>query len=424
MNVLVVVTNYPFPGHEFSGLFNERSVLALREFCDTVEVLAPRPYVPRWPPVLNLTPRWRAYATIREYEVRNGVPVHRPAYIHLPRFGNAIWSGLGAFLCSRHAARNIHRRVGFHAIISFDLIAAGGLAWRLARDLRIPAACWAAGERIPARTVRHLDLVFYQSRELFEMAARVLRTSPHRLPHKQHVVLPRGIPEPPALPRAEIRSRVRAAWGIPDDAIVVLSVGRVTREKGIFELLEAVTLAAARDPRLFCVIVGCKPGFDETTMVQAALVNAPSLTARVRLVPACAPEQVWEYLCAADIFAFTSHKEGMPNALLEALVMRVPAVAFGIPPVLEIDSGSGGLITVRPFDVALFAEALVRLASSSSQRIRLAEIGHGQVMARFMVRKNMAEALRHLRGVHGRRTIAPGAAALTTLSERAAEDRS
>ena len=62
------------------------------------------------------------------------------------------------------------------------------------------------------------------------------------------------------------------------------------------------------------------PAFDETNSVQKKLDQTPNLKERVKLLPACSPDQTWEYLCAADIFAFPSQQrfEGMPNSLLEA----------------------------------------------------------------------------------------------------------
>ena len=135
---------------------------------------------------------------------------------------------------------------------------------------------------------------------------------------------------------------------------------------------------------------------DETNIVQKMVDEIPGLTERVRLLPACSPDKVWEYLCGADIFAFPSHKEGIPNSLLEAMAMSVPAIAFAIPPMLEIEAGAGGLVVVTSSDSRLFSQAILRLAASSDERARIGEKGRAQVMDRFMVRKNMAEALQRL----------------------------
>jgi glycosyltransferase involved in cell wall biosynthesis len=163
----------------------------------------------------------------------------------------------------------------------------------------------------------------------------------------------------------------------------------------VFELLEAISIAGGRNPR---VIVGSHAGFDETSAVQKTLDETPLLRGRVKLLPACRPDEVWEYLCAADIFAFPSHQrfEGMPNSLLEAMVMGVPAVAFASRPVLELEAGTGALLHVPAFHTELFAEAILQLATSSGDRFRMGENGRSLVLDRFMVRKNMTQALQWL----------------------------
>ena len=77
------------------------------------------------------------------------------------------------------------------------------------------------------RAVERLDMVFYQSHELLERTAELLDVAPRELSSQRHIALPRGIPAPPSLARAEIRSRIRRAWGIPDDQVLILSIGRV-----------------------------------------------------------------------------------------------------------------------------------------------------------------------------------------------------
>ncbi|MGH8055646.1 MAG: glycosyltransferase family 4 protein, partial [Candidatus Entotheonellia bacterium] len=116
----------------------------------------------------------------------------------------------------------------------------------------------------------------------------------------------------------------------------------------------------------------------------------------VRLLPACAPEHIWDCLCGADLFAFTSYREGMPNSLLEAMAMGVPAVAFAIPSVLELDGGQGAVLTVPPFDASLLAEAILRLLNSPAERGQLGEQGKARILERYMVKDNMATALESL----------------------------
>src|SRR5262245_49327391 len=172
---ILVVADYPRPGKESASIFNERSVRALGDLCERIEVIAHRPYLPS---VLSLVPRWRTWVIPTSHEVRNGISIHRPAFFLIPKLGNAFWHDRGAYFWCRQTVRELQSRIGFDAIVSFDLLQAGGLAWRLARDVGIPASGWACGsdlrqpkgsalERVVLRAIARLDLIFYQSRELF-----------------------------------------------------------------------------------------------------------------------------------------------------------------------------------------------------------------------------------------------------------------
>jgi glycosyltransferase involved in cell wall biosynthesis len=404
---ILVVGAFPRVTHPYSAVFNQRCVAALQEHGQVVEVLAPRPYLPRVAAYLPLEQRWKTWAAIKPNEVRDGISVSRPAYFQIPGIGAAFWVDQGAFFCCRGIARRLHRRVGFDAIVSFDLIDAGGLSWRLGKDLGIPASGWAFGSdlrhpavshlgRVALRALSNLDLVFYQSAELFQIGARLLDIDPARMDTNKHVILPHGVPEPRADGRNAARLRVRSSLNIREHEIVILSVASILRDKGVFELLHAMSLAVDRDCRLRCLLVGSLPGFDETGVVLKALESSPGLKEHVTLLPACNPDKVWEYLCGADLFAFPSHNEGMPNSLLEALAMGLPAVAFAIPPVLQIERGSGGLVTVPPFSCTELSEAILRLAASGDERARIGARGRTQVMEHFMINKNMAEAVRRI----------------------------
>jgi teichuronic acid biosynthesis glycosyltransferase TuaC len=401
LNLLLLASAYPHAGDPLGGIFNQRCATVLKPLCGRLEVLAPRPYAP---PVLGrMSARYRVYSRIARREDRGGLTVIRPAYVQVPRWNSPFWTQTGTHVSIRGTARRMHCRARFDAILSFDLISTGGLAWRLGQDLDIPAAGWATGGDVRAskslpytrallKAIDRLQLVFYQSRDLLNEVAGFLGVTPEGMAIDRHVVLARGVPVPPRLPKQEVRNRLRREWGLTDQQIIVLSVGRIARAKGAFELFEAISLAAARDSRVTAVWVGSRPALDETEAVEARLHQIPGLRDRLRILPACSPERVWEHLCAADIFAFPSHAEGMPNSLLEAMAMEIPSIAFAIPPVNEIDAGTGALVLVPPLDTARFADEIVRLASDRSTRVLIGQAGEAQVRKRFDVTRNMATA--------------------------------
>lgn len=283
MKLLLVVPAYPYPRFPSSGIFSQRSAVALGEVCEHVEVLSPRPYAP--PGLARLRPRWKSYAQIPLFQRDGRIAVHRPAYFQIPGAAS-LWTERATYLAARGLAAARHRDVGFDAILSFDLRGAAPLAWRLARRLSLPAAGWATGGdvrvdqespagRSVARSLRNLDLVFYQSRELRGIAARHLGLEERDLDPRRHQVLARGILEPPAFERQESRSRIRAMLGLAEEETAVLNIGRIGEAKGIYDLLAAASRVADSPGRIRFVLVGASPGFDESEQVSQVIHAGP-----------------------------------------------------------------------------------------------------------------------------------------------------
>jgi len=402
MNILILAGAYPYSMRPSSGIFNEKCVKALKDMGHQLVVVAPRPYVPSF---LKKHSRWKMYSCIEKFQMRNGVPVFRPAMLVIPRLGAALWVDSVAYYTLKGMIRNLHDNKQFDVLLSFDLSETGGVAWRIGRELQIPSCGWAFGEdvrfkktsglgKVVSRALRNLNLIFYQSRELLEVAAKLLDRSMNLMSKKQHVVLSHGIPEPPFLDKKKTSSQIRAELGIEASQIVVTFVGRIVKEKGIFELVKSVSSAILQNPRLICLMIGSVPSFDNTKLLEKFVLEQSAIVHdKIKILPACNHHRVWEILCGTDIFVFPSHREGMPNSLLEAMALGVPGIAFGIPPVLEIDSGKGTLLVVPPFDSAALSDAILALARSPEKRKAFGAKGMAEVKARFMVKKNMTELI-------------------------------
>jgi len=389
---------YPHPGLPYSGTFIHKCVVAAHEDGHELVGLVPRPY---FPIPSSLYPRLKTYAQIPKYSEADGFPVHRPNQWQVPKIKVDWQQHQGSFLQMRSIAKKLHAKHNFDAILSFNLLSGGGLAWRLGKLLNIPSVGWAFGTdvRVPAdsdaaqslrETIENLDLIFYQSTELKECGASYLPDST-KLDPNRHVVLPHGIPKlTPA--SGDVRRRLRNEWGVSDDAIVALFLSRVVKDKGIFELVEAFEAASKRCANLHCIAVGESPGFDDSERLRSELQRR-KLADRFQLLPACKPDAVPNFHAAADIFVFPSHNEGMPNALLEAMLLGTPTIAFEIPPIMDVQAHGQCLKLVPLADSNALSEALVELAQDAKLRETMVEAASQVVSEHFDVSTNMKRAI-------------------------------
>ena len=146
----------------------------------------------------------------------------------------------------------------------------------------------------------------------------------------------------------------------------VVSVGRLSREKGHDLLIEAFARVAPALVDWDLVIYG--EGAERPRLEQ--LIESRGLGGRVRLPGRT--ESPGEVLAAAQMFVLPSRYEGFPNALLEAMAHGLAVVSFDCSggPAAMIRHGHDGLL-VPPLDVLALAGAMRTLMSDPQARASL-----------------------------------------------------
>jgi glycosyltransferase involved in cell wall biosynthesis len=109
----------------------------------------------------------------------------------------------------------------------------------------------------------------------------------------------------------------------PADTLSLLTVGRVSQEKGIQCALRAVVLLKQNGILVNYTVVGDGPDLQRLR----AMVEELGISAQVKFVGARPFSELFEHYQAADIFILPSQTEGVAKALLEAMANRLPVVA-------------------------------------------------------------------------------------------------
>ncbi|MEO6243802.1 MAG: glycosyltransferase [Opitutaceae bacterium] len=167
-------------------------------------------------------------------------------------------------------------------------------------------------------------------------------------------------------PDAAARREVRGDLGVPDGACLFLFLGRLKRDKGVFELAQAFCQLAAEQAHVQLAVVGP----DEENLRPALQAALGACAERARFV-AMTP-QPERFLAAADVLCLPSHREGFGNVILEAAACGCPAVASKIYGVTDaIEDGRTGWLH-PPGDVGALSACMARLADAPETRAQLA----------------------------------------------------
>lgn len=149
------------------------------------------------------------------------------------------------------------------------------------------------------------------------------------------------------------RHQFRVQWGIPDDALVLGTIGRLHPTKGHTAFIKTATQLRLKFPNLHLLLIGDGPLRQdlESELKQSTIPH--TLTGYL--------PQAYKALPAMDLFVLPSVSEGMGLVLLEAMQAGIPIVASavgGIPEVVR--AGKDGLL-VPPGDVEGFSAACSKI---------------------------------------------------------------
>jgi len=163
------------------------------------------------------------------------------------------------------------------------------------------------------------------------------------------------------------RTAARRARGLDEDALLVLYVGRLDREKSVDRVLAAFERVAGTIARARLVLVGQGTQGEELRRMAAGL-NAGG---RVTFAGVCPHEDLPDYYRAADLFLFASETETQGLVLAEAAACGLPAVAVNAPGCAEVvHDGDTGVVTKG--DPAALAEAAIGLLIDPARRTTMA----------------------------------------------------
>lgn len=246
-------------------------------------------------------------------------------------------------------------------------------------------------QAMEAATALFAQRVFFINREDVRTARTLHICTPGKIR-----LLPGGLGidleqyDPSRLDRARLY-RMRRQLGLGEGAPVVGYVGRLVREKGLLELMEAFKQLVESAPEARLLVVGPYDAAKPDSITPDA---ASEYGIAEKVIFTGMRTDTVDLYGLMDIFVLPSYREGMPRSVMEAQAMGLPVITTDARGCHEsiLDGETGLIVPVR--DANALAEALLKLAHDDKLRHRMGQAGR-RFAARRYDQQNMFQAIEH-----------------------------
>lgn len=325
-----------------------------------------------------------ACGDLPRHEVTDGVTIVRiPALRRRP--DRATVPEMVAFmLAAMRVAPRYAREWKIDAAIAYFGLPSGPVGWRLKRARGVPYVIYMQGGDVPGFIYPRLGfyhaltggLLRYLWRDAYTVAglcrdlcARAGRHAPGQDFRIMH-------------PGADVRGIAAKTDYASRDAVELLFVGRLVRQKGLDILFEAL---AAIDPALTWHLTLVGDGPERANLLDQA--QHLGLTPRIALRGWVKKDELAAIYRAGDVFVLPSRDEGFANVLLEAMAAGLPIMGTYVSGTDDaVIDGETGYI-VQPGDIPALTAALTKLLSDASLRERMGRAARARAEAHFDWRK-------------------------------------
>jgi glycosyltransferase involved in cell wall biosynthesis len=180
----------------------------------------------------------------------------------------------------------------------------------------------------------------------------------------------------------EVRRTERAALGVTDNDVVAGFVGRLTRDKGIVELVDTFAALHETMPKLRLLVVG---DYEKRDRPPQRVINEITENTRIKHVEW--QHETWRFFGAMDFLVLPTHREGFGTVLLEAGAMGLPVVTTEAAGWWGAVDQAKEALCVPVGDSDKLREAIARLAGDAALRCRMGNALREKVTTHYDCRR-------------------------------------
>lgn len=177
----------------------------------------------------------------------------------------------------------------------------------------------------------------------------------------------------------EVMDNLRKQLNIETNDVVFLFIGRIVKDKGINELVEAFDTMSQSITNVKLILVGSKePQLDPIDLNTESLIQSNDKIFEIGHV-----QDIRPYVAISDILTLPSYREGFPNVVLQASCMETPCIVTDINGCNEIISNNFNGLVIPPKNTAALETAMLLLYNNPKKVEEMARNARPNIVNKY-----------------------------------------
>jgi len=333
---------------------------------------------------------------MKQYEVINGVPVHRVfSDVFKNKYLNQIVAGfnicriLWKFRNYYDIVHGFSTNIFYIPVFVFSKL----LGKPVVLDFTIMAS---KNVSMLQKILYHISFFIFRAMDAYIAISTPLlqQMVEMGLPKSKCHLIPVGVYTDIFFPAdATRKSELRDKLNLDPNSFYLIFVGSFIQRKGVDTLIEIMDYLMKFEHDIHLIIVG-QHEFPEGHSYQSfadrmkSIIKNNRLSNRIRFIGLIPTDEVVQWLQACDIFIFPSRREGMPRVIVEAMSVGLPCICSDLERIVFdlIVPGISGII-VESDDPSVYGEEIIKLIYNASYRIQLGKEARLVVVNKFDEKK-------------------------------------
>ena len=283
-----------------------------------------------------------------------------------------------------------HKREPFDLIHAYFLPQAGFIAAYAGKYLNIPSVVSIRGNDIERAAFdpskfSHVMYALQNASAITTNASELAKKAKAFIDREIHLI-PNGVDTECFKPMERNEMLAETLNLQPSTFNVIGFVGELREKKGMATLLRAYAQANSATPITLLIVGEIRPGDDRSIFDEFRSANPNSQIIVTGQVP---HKDLPAYYSLMDVFAHPALRDGMPNAVLEAMACGKAVIATPVGGALDIlEDGKNG-IAVNVSDADMLSKIILELSGNPDKREQLGKNARDLVIKRFTLEKEL-----------------------------------